>query len=85
MQRRPHLYRTLLNEVERNWSESELDEEFGILAGEEIDRGSDLGVEMDVEEGLVMEGRAMEDIVAVQGEHSVYIRERPAISGGSVN
>lgn len=52
-----------LSQVERNWSEAELEQEFGILPGEERDEESDLWVEMDVEEGKTWEGRAMEDLL----------------------
>jgi hypothetical protein len=63
MQRRRRVYLSLLCEVERNWSVQELEEEFGILPGEGRDEVEDLGVEMDVEEGLKGEGRVMEDML----------------------
>jgi hypothetical protein len=57
------VYRTPLCEVEVNSSEAEMDEEFGILPGEEREEcEGGLGIELDVEEGLVVEGRAMEDM-----------------------
>jgi hypothetical protein len=53
--------------VMRNWSAEELDEEFALLPGENLDEGGEGDDEewwarMDVEEGLLMEGRCLRDL-----------------------
>jgi hypothetical protein len=53
-----------LREVDKMWSERELDEEFRILPGEMDQRyeNVELDVEMQVEEGFMWEGRCVEDM-----------------------
>ena len=50
-----------LSAVEINYAERELDEEFGVLPGEERDE-EDLGAEMDVLAGLTQDGRTEEGL-----------------------
>lgn len=51
--------------MDKIWSERELEEEFGILPGEKDDKDVELGMEVDmqVEEGLMWEGRCLEDML----------------------
>jgi hypothetical protein len=51
-----------LAEMEKNWSESELDDKFGLLAGEEQVEDISLVVELGAEEFLTWKRRCMEDM-----------------------
>ena len=59
-----------LREVERNWSEEELDEEYSVLPGEIWRDEADLDAEVDVMNGLTEDGRIEEALwegVRVEG------------------
>lgn len=57
---RPRTFPSPLDEMERNWSEEELDEEFGLLPGEEREEENDWWTQWEVDEWLVGEGRCLE-------------------------
>lgn len=63
----PRHYSTNLDEMDRMWSEQELDEEFGLLPGDEVERDEaldgDWEMEMEVGDRLIAEGRCLRDLV----------------------
>ena len=60
----PRRYPTRLSQVDKMWSEEELDEEFGLLGGEERGGGEvGLQAELDVDEYFTGVGRCVEDML----------------------